>query len=219
MALLAEFAEDQWGMFTRAQAAAQGVARSTLHRMTTEGALQQVTHGVYRVRGGAAHPQSGLYAEWLRLDPPAPAWERDASSGVVSHQSAAACYEIGDLPAYTHEFSLTKRRQSSHGSLRFHRRVDLGLERIDWDWVLDMPITRPVHIIGDLIRDRQDPTAVANTAADALAKNLTSRDELIKAANRWGNPYGRVFDSSSQMVDWLISIASTPITTRLGATS
>ncbi len=208
MVALAEFTEGQWGMVTRAQAIRLGVAESTLGRMAAAGALEHVTHGVYRVRGGATHPEQGLYAEWLMLKPATSAWQRQVSDGVVSHQSAAFCYQIGDLSAYVHEFTLPVRRQATRTSIRLHRRA-IGAEGVEWEWVHDMPITRPPRLVGDLLRDRQDPSAVAKVAAEALAKHLTTREELIEAAKSWGNPYGRRFTTGEKIVDWLASIALT----------
>ncbi len=89
LGVLLPFAEDQWGLVTRAQAADHGVSGLALGRLVDAGVMERVIQGIYRVRGGAEHPLPSLYAAWLALEPGTPAWKRDASSGAVSHQSAA----------------------------------------------------------------------------------------------------------------------------------
>src|SRR5688572_26990557 len=100
---LAQLAEDQWGLFTRRQAEATGMAWTTLTRLVQAGGAERIAHGVYRLRGTAADDHVDVHAAWLQLAPGLPAWERTPSQGVVSHRSAAAIYGFGHLPADIHQ--------------------------------------------------------------------------------------------------------------------
>jgi Transcriptional regulator, AbiEi antitoxin len=81
LAFLASLAEDQWGLFTRQQAAAAGLAWTTLSRLAAGGAAERVAHGVYRLRGSPPADDLALRAAWLQLAPEAPAWERGPETG------------------------------------------------------------------------------------------------------------------------------------------
>ena len=114
-------AEEQWGMFTRQQAAQRGMAWSTLSRMASKGRAERVGHGVYRLRGAEPPAQAALRVAWLMLAPSVPVWGRSADQGVVSHRSAATLFGLGDLPADVHEFTLPIRRQTRREDVRVHR--------------------------------------------------------------------------------------------------
>src|SRR3954466_846339 len=105
---IATFAEDQWGLFTRHQAAQLGIDPATITRLAANASIERVAHGVYHL-GGAPVPDYGeLRAAWLQLAPDVPAWMRKPESGVVSHRSAAALLGLGDLAADRHDFILEK---------------------------------------------------------------------------------------------------------------
>src|SRR6266498_2783860 len=82
-------ADEQWGLVTKPQAEATGLAWSTLARQVRNGVLERVAHGVYRIRGAGFVDHLELRAAWLQLNPSVPAWEREPADGVVSHRSAA----------------------------------------------------------------------------------------------------------------------------------
>ena len=123
-------AEEQWGLVTKQQIEATGVAWSTLSRQIGSGALERVAHGIYRIRGGGTPGYLDLRAAWLQLAPATPAWERSPEQGVVSHRSAALLYGLGDLPADIHEFTLPVRRQTRRADVRLHR-LDLDPTLVD----------------------------------------------------------------------------------------
>jgi predicted transcriptional regulator of viral defense system len=187
MAALGELAEDQYGLVTSVQAAEVGVSHVALSRLAGDGVLDRVSHGIYRVRGGAEHRASSLYAAWLALDPATPGWRRAAPvSGVVSHRSAARFYDLGDLTADVSEFLLATRRQTRRQDLRLHRgKVGNG----EWEWVDGLPVTRPARIVTDLLIERTDPSAVATIAADALRLRHTTEDELVAALTTLGRRF------------------------------
>jgi hypothetical protein len=154
----------QWGLITKQQVEATGVAWTTLARRVEQGSLERIAHGVYRVRGGGEPDHLKLRAAWLQLEPRVPAWERTAAAGVVSHRSAGALYGIGHLPADTHEFTLPTRKQTRRKDVRLHR----GDVNHDCVTLRGLPVTRPSRIAADLLSEREDLGAVARLIVDAL---------------------------------------------------
>ncbi|HDL49560.1 MAG TPA: transcriptional regulator, partial [Actinobacteria bacterium] len=144
---LAELAEDQWGLVTRAQAEKASVPRSTFDRLAADGSiLERVAHGVYRLAGAPLPDHAALRAAWLQLAPDTPAWDRTPEQSVVSHRSAAALYGLGHLPADVHEFTLPSRRQTRRADVRFHRRP---ITEHEWIELRGLPVTRPSRIAAD----------------------------------------------------------------------
>jgi|SRR6266498_346571 len=163
---LAAIAEDQWGLVTRRQAQRAGVPHATLERLTAEGTfLERVAQGVYHLTGAPLADHVELRAAWLQLAPDVPAWERTADQGVVSHQSAAALYGLGDLPADRHEFTLPTRKRSRRPDVRLHRRK---LGDREWIELRGLPVTRPSRIASDLLYEDEDPQAIAHLVADGI---------------------------------------------------
>lgn len=160
---IAPFAQEQWGLITRRQAAA-GVPPTTLTRLIRGGSLERVASGVYHLSGAPWPDHVELRAAWLQLAPEVPAWLRSADQGVVSHRSAALLYGIGELPADRHDFTLGDRRQTRRRDVRLHvRRLGAG----EWVSLRGIPVTRPARIAADLLLDHEDPEAVARMIVDA----------------------------------------------------
>jgi predicted transcriptional regulator of viral defense system len=181
---LRDVAEGQWGLVTLQQARAAGVAWRSLTRLAEAGLLDRVAHGVYRVRGAAEPDHLDLRAAWLQLDPARPAWQRldDPDVAVVSHASAASLYDVGDLRADVHEFSLPDRRQTRRRDVRIHRGRVPPDHRIVVDAVAE--ITREV-----LERVNDYPRVVAEAVAPYAQRFGLTRgdgpgllDELLRRA-------------------------------------
>lgn len=162
---LADLTEDQWGLFTRRQAEATGMAWTTLSRLASTGVAERTTHGVYRLRGAPPADHLALRAAWLQLDPDTTAWERRPEGGIISHRSAAALYDIGHLPADIHEFTLPRRRRSRRPDVRLYR---ADLDDTEWIHLRGLPVTRPSRIAADLLANHEDPEAVAQIVAESL---------------------------------------------------
>ena len=184
---LAEVSADQWGLVTRQQATNAGVAPATLARMIKSGVLERIAHGVYLMAGSPRPDHAELRAAWLQLAPDTPAWDRTGEQGVVSHRSAAALYELGHLPADTHEFTVTHRRQARRDDVHVHVRK---LDQTEWIAFRGLLVTRPSRIAMDLLMENEDPEAVAQIVVDALrsAKDdpRTFEKELAPLAFRLG---------------------------------
>lgn len=185
---LQELAQEQWGLLTRRQIEGAGIGPTTIERLTSSGgSLERVATGVYRLLLAPIPDHLDLRAAWLQLAPEVPAWERTPVQGVVSHRSAASIYRLGHLPADRHEFTLPKRKQTRRADVRIHvRRV----KDAEWITLHGLPVTRPSRIAADLLRDHEDPEAVARLIADAIRPVYdypgTFADSLEPFAARFG---------------------------------
>lgn len=208
MAALADLTEEQWGLFTRRQAEATGMAWSTLARHASDAAtMERVAHGVYRLRGGPPPQHLELRAAWLQLAPNTPAWERTPREGIVSHRSAASLYGLGHLPAAVHEFTLPERRQSRRPDLRIHRS---HLSDTGWTRLTGMPVTRPQRIVSDLLSSREDPGAVGHIAADALRADDDGPTSIAHALSGHAGRFGLRRGDGPSLLRWLLDLAAAP---------
>lgn len=205
---IGRIAEDQWGLVTRRQASQAGVPQVAIQRMTNQGVLERVAHGVYRLSGAPEPDHLDLRAAWLQLAPEVLAWNRTAGQGVVSYRSAAALYGIGHLPAERHDFTLPDRRQSrrptsgSIGSFSVRRsRPFRGL-----------PVTRPFRIAADLIDDREDPEAVAYVIADAARSAYDYPGDFAIALGPYASHFGFRRGDGLALLRWLLDIIDDPST-------
>ncbi|MDP9791554.1 hypothetical protein J2S43_000066 [Catenuloplanes nepalensis] len=199
-------ADEQWGLITKQQAEATGLAWTTLARRARHGSLERVALGVYRVHGGGQADHLDLRAAWLQLAPRIPAWKRTAADGVVSHRSAAALHEIGPLPADTHEFTLPVRRQTRRADVRLHR----GNTVDDHMLVRGLPVTRPSRIAADLLADREDPGAVAQLTTDALRRNLDRPGPFASAIAPYAAAHGLRRGDGLGLLRWLLTLSGDP---------
>src|SRR5664280_958041 len=175
MASLSPVARDQWGMVTAAHARRLGVSRVDLNRLVKDGTFEPVPGAprVYRLTGVPDDPdQDPVRAAWLQLGK-GRLWEervRDVGA-VVSHRSAAQVRSLGDLIPRVHEFYVPTRVRL--------RRTDLRL-----------PVCTIEKIVADLLGDHEDESAVAQIVRDGIRDGLLGRDELQRAAARYGVDYG-----------------------------
>ena len=206
MQRLLNIAEDQWSLVTRRQAQEVGVGNTSLARLVKDRRLERVAHGVYRVRGAGEPDHLGLRAAWLQLQPETPAWARleDSDVAAVSHASAASLYGVGDLRADVHEFTLPLRRQSRRRDVRLHRgSVPAG----DAIVLRGLPVTRAGRMIGDLLADHVEPSAIGQIAAEVIDGVFDYPGEIAKQiaphAARFGLPRG----DGVALLDHLLALA------------
>ena len=200
-------ADEQWGLVTKQQAEATGIAWSTLSRKVGNGALERVAHGVYRIRGAGGIDHLELRAAWLQLDPAARAWERGPSSGVVSHRSAATLYGIGHLPAETHEFTLPGRKQTRREDVRLHRG---RVEQAGWITLRGLPVTMPHRIAADLLAGGEDPGAIGQVIADALRSVFDYPGAMVSAIAPYAAAYGLRRGDGLGLLRWLLDLSGDP---------
>ncbi|MFC3996764.1 type IV toxin-antitoxin system AbiEi family antitoxin domain-containing protein [Nocardiopsis sediminis] len=205
---LADLAEEQWGLFTRRQAEAAGMAWSTLSRLAAdEATVERVAHGVYRLRGAPPADHLDLRAAWLQLAPGTPVWERTPDTGVVSHRSAAALHGLGHLPADVHEFTLPARRQTRRPDVRLHRG---HLAEADRTALHGLPVTRPARTAADLLADREDPGAVAHVVADALRAGHDHPATVTRALSPHATRFGLRRGDGHALLRWLLDLTGAP---------
>lgn len=194
MLALAGATSSQWGLVTTAQANALGVDRLALSRLTAEGHLVRLAHGVYRMSGAPSPSHEGLRAAWLSTEPRTLAEIRIAnltSGVVVAGVSAAILHEIGDNWANRHEFIVGTRRQSQRQEIRFRKR---SFEANEVTLAEGLPVLRLERTIVDLLDDIRDLSLVGDALTDAAAKQSLNLDYLVKhlgrLARRVGFPAG-----------------------------
>ena len=192
MASLSPVARDQWGMVTAAHARRLGVSRVDLNRLVKDGTLEPVPGAarVYRLTGVPEDPdQDPVRAAWLQLGK-GRLWEervRDVDA-VVSHRSAAHVRGLGDLIPRVHEFYVPTRVRLRRSDLRL--RVRPRIERSDWSLSGGLPVCTIEKIVADLLADHEDESAVAQIVRDGIRDGLLGRDELERAAARYGVDHG-----------------------------
>lgn len=206
-ATVLSIADEQWGLVTKQQIEATGVAWSTLSRQVRNAALERVARGVYRVRGAGEAEHLELRAAWMQLKPAAPAWERTPGDGVVSHRSAAALYGIGHLPADIHEFTLPQRKQTRRGDVRLHRG---SVADAAWISLHGLPVTRPHRIAADLLAEREDPGAVGQIIAEALRQVFDHPGEVASAIAPHAAEYGLRRGEGLGLLQWLLELTGDP---------
>jgi hypothetical protein len=204
---LFDVAEEQWGLCTRRQAQRAGVGESSLARLTRDGLLERVAHGVYRIRGAGEPDHLELRAAWLQLDPCTPAWVRARSPdvAVVSHVSAASLYGVGDLRADVHEFTLPERRQTRRSDVRLHRGRVPDSQRL---LLHGIPTTRAGRMIADLLADHIEPASVAQITVEVVKRALDYPDTIAECIAPSASRYGFRRGDGAALLDHLLGLAN-----------
>jgi predicted transcriptional regulator of viral defense system len=188
--LIGDYAADQGGLVTSAQAKIVGVDGVTLRRLVDSGLLERVTHGVYGMPAVMAAEHLLERAAWLRLAASRPGWERkplDFDSGVLSHRSAAALHGLGDLAPDIVEITVPRRRTSRDPNVR------LRTAQLDDDEVTSvdgLPVTTVERTIADLLAAHTDGGHVGDVIADARRRDLVDLSALSKRVTRFAAAYG-----------------------------
>jgi predicted nucleotidyltransferase len=164
---LFEVAESQQGYFTSADAKRLGYDYPHQHFHVKQGNWIRVDHGIYRLRKFPAAEHEDLMRWWL--------WSR--KKGVISHETAAALYELGDLlPSKIHLTVPPDFRKRPAKSLVLHK-ANLSASEIEKRD--DLPVTTPLRTVLDLARSHLDDERLSAVTKDAIKKGLASRKELL----------------------------------------
>lgn len=178
----------QWGLVTTAQAYEAGVSKMHLSRLAERGTVQRVRHGVYALPSADTGPLQGLRAAWLATGSQ-PAGNQPLA--VVSGESAAAVYGLGDVLASKYEFTAAVRRQTTQPDIRYRKR---DLPDGDVAWVDGLPVTSVARTVNDLAAGGTDFDHLAAVVRDAVATTDVTSDSLVQAlepaAERFGSPDG-----------------------------
>ena len=205
---LQELAQEQWGLLTRRQIEEAGIGPTTVERLTSsDGNLERVATGVYRLLLAPIPDHLDLRAAWLQLAPGRPAWERTADQGVVSHRSAASVYGLGHLPADRHEFTLPRRKQTRRSDVRIHVRQ---VKDAEWTTLHGLPVTRPPRIAADLLRDHEDPEAVARLIADAIRPVYDYPGTFAESLEPFAARFGLRKGDGLGLLRWFLDMTGDP---------
>jgi hypothetical protein len=201
-------AQDQWGLVTRRQLHDAGIGATTLERLAAPGGvLERVARGVYQFAGAPVPDHRELRAAWLQLVPEAPAWERTPAQGVVSHRSAAAVHGLGHLPADRHDFTLARRYQTRRPDVRIHT---VTVSDGEWVSMNGLPVTTPARVAADLLRDREDPEAVAQIITEAIRRGSGYPGTFADALAPHAASFGLRGDDGLALLGWLLDLAGDP---------
>jgi predicted transcriptional regulator of viral defense system len=160
-------AETQGGYFTAADAKALGYVYPHQFFHVKRGNWVRVDRGLFRLKHFPAAAHEDLIRWWL--------WSR--KQGVISHESAAAVYDLGDvLPSKTHLTVPPGFRKKRPGSVILHR---AQLESTDVETREGFRITTPLRTILDLARVHLDPERLRAVTRDALKQGLIDRKALL----------------------------------------
>lgn len=212
---IAALASEQWGLVTTAQAVEAGVSAKLMARWAKDGALERLSHGVYKLAGAGYDPREDLRAAWLSLDPKRMAADRIAASpidAVVSHRSAALLHGLGDLDADLHEFTLQKRKQSRQPDVRL-RQKSKGIDHGSWTLVGGLPVTTVLTTIVDLAADGIDGGHLAGVVRDAIATSVVDLAKLSEELRPYAHRYGVLTGDGLGLVQRLLDEAPLPQTT------
>jgi len=208
---LSQLAAVQWGLFTARQATQEEVSRWDLSRLATDGAIEIIGYGVYRVSGAPRTAQMDLKVAWLQLEPSEVAEDRDPRSGVVSHTSAATLYEVGDFEPDIFEFTRPTRFRSRRDDVIVHvASLDVSdVQRVD-----QLLVTNPTRLARDLLAQHHDGGHVGQVFADMIVAGLVTRRELATASRPYALVYGLRDGDGPGLVSRLIGhVAGRPAAT------
>ncbi len=168
----------QGGYFDRRDAHDYGITDTLLQYHKRTGRFERVLPGVYRL---SAAPAS-LLDQYLL------AWVWTNYRGAISHESALALYDLGDvLPARVH---VTVPRPFHRTSAPFL--VHLApLPEEEVQMYNGVRTTTPARSIVDAAANGTDPTQVHKVVREALDRGLVFPDALRAALNRRPNQYMR----------------------------
>lgn len=179
LVVLGSIAERRWGLFTTAQAEEAGVARKQLSRMARTGAIERVTHGVYRMAGSPTQDHEAIYATWLALGgATASRTETGVAAIVAAGTTAALMHEIGDFFPHGYDFIVPSRKGTRLAGVRLRIRT-LSLD--DVIPVAGLPTLTVERTVADLIEIGMDESLVADALRDAVRTDkLVAPDRLVK---------------------------------------
>lgn len=160
-------AEYQGGYFTSADASALGYTTAHQHFHVKQGNWVRVDRGIYRLKRFPSASHEDLIRWWL--------WSR--KKGAISHESAAAVYDLGDvLPVKTHLSVPPDFRKKATGGVVLHKAL---LGEKDIEMREGFRVTTPLQTILDLAREHLDQERLAAVVKDAVRKGLLDRKALL----------------------------------------
>jgi predicted transcriptional regulator of viral defense system len=164
---LYELAETQGGYFTSADASALGYGTAHQYFHVKKGNWVRADRGIYRLKRFPSSRHEDLVRWWL--------WSR--KQGAISHESAAALYELGDvLPSKTHLTVPPGFRKKVAAGIVLHK-APFGKK--DVEMREGVRVTAPLRTILDLARAHLDPERLTAVVKDAVRRGLVEKQSLL----------------------------------------
>src|SRR3989442_9461347 len=168
-------AERQGGYFTSADASALGYTTAHQHFHVKRGNWVRVDRGIYRLKRFPSTAHEDLIRWWL--------WSR--KKGAISHESAAALYDLGDvLPSKTHLTVPQDFRKKPAAGVVLHK---AQLDEKDMETREGCRVTTPLRTILDLARKHLDPERLEAVVKDAIKKGLVEKKALLEIRAKMPN--------------------------------
>lgn len=169
-------AKQQHGVIARRQLLELGYTAHAIQHRVVKGRLHPVARGVYAV----GRPQLSRYGRWMT------AILSCGPHAVLSHETAAALWEIRPTKDLSIHLSLPRAQYPRRGDVLVHRRAlaenDVGRHH-------GLPVTTPICTLIDMaVRLDRDSLEAAINEADKL--NLVDPDGLRSALDRAGRRPG-----------------------------
>jgi len=174
---LFEIAAAQHGHFTAAQATACGIGWDALSRGARSGRYRRVRRGVYRLRDFPMSAWEEVAAAWLAAG---------SSTSVVSHASALALLDLGDIVPDRVHLTVPRARRALpstpgvaiHTSTRPLSQADIAVRQ-------GFRITAPARTLIDVTESGIDPDHLGRAIRQAIDRGWTTPDDLLaRAAER-----------------------------------
>jgi predicted transcriptional regulator of viral defense system len=160
-------AESQGGYFTASEAKSLGYVYRYQHFHVKQGNWVKVDRGIYRLKRFPSSNHEDLIRWWL--------WSR--KKGAISHESAAAVYDLGDvLPSRTHLTVPPDFRKKAVAGVVLHKAL---LNEKDLEMREGCRVTTPLRTILDLARKHLDPERLAAVVKDAIKEGLVEKKALL----------------------------------------
>ncbi|MCP4678701.1 MAG: hypothetical protein GY854_24965 [Deltaproteobacteria bacterium] len=172
--LLYEIAITQQGYFTASQAKEAGMSAQALRHHVTAGNVKRVQRAIYRVTRFPSSDHEDMIVVWL--------WTEQ--SGIFSHETALLMHDLSDaLPSKIH---VTLPLSWKHRRLKLPPIVITYYDDItedDWEWVANVPITRPFRTLDDCMNSSVSPEFVSQAAEQLIRKGgLSHIPEILARA-------------------------------------
>ena len=174
---LYKIASTQGGFFTATQARGLGYSNSKQHYHVRAGNWIRESRGIYRLAFYPEPERPDLILWWL--------WSRDrcdAPQGVYSHQTALSLFELTDLNPSKLDMIVPKgfrRGVPLPPVLRLH--CD-AISEGDVTTVHDVPVTRPLRSLLDVVRSGEVPLPILQRGyRGAMRKGMITPSELDRA--------------------------------------
>ncbi len=165
-------AERQGGYFTASDAIEKGYSYPLQHFHVRRGNWVRMDRAVYRLRRFPGSPYEDLIRWWL--------WTR--KEGAISHESAAAFHELGDiLPSKVHLTVPPTFRKRPVKGMVLHKSKLQAAEIQERE---GFRITSPLRTIMDLARGHLDPERLESVAVAAIRQGFTGRSDLAEALKK-----------------------------------